>query len=213
MQNPAMDFINNPMVVTYAVTFPSPTCPAPANFPPSEIFVNISSGQTALNVIESGADIDQSRTFTVNNFFGFFYSVRSINLAPTTSSCQWCFKYSPTADESVPSYFLNVAPNDFTIPVDGGRLTLEYRAAATCNNAQNNLNQGVITDEVRLGSRHLHRHYREKHYQTVTEDKSIHNTVMIADYSLIGIGVVLIIGVIIAGIVLAANFKKHVKIV
>ena len=136
------------------MSFPSSTCPNPPNLLPGSIPVEIGIGQTALNIIEAGADISSNRTFIVMNIFGLFYTIRSINTAEMTSSCQWCVKYSPTADESVPSYLLTAAVNDFVIPVSGGVLTLEY--TTECNDAQNGLNKGSITESVWLGSRKRH---------------------------------------------------------
>ena len=167
----------------------------------------ITSGQTALNVLESGADADPNRTFTLTNWFGLFYSVRSINTAIQSSSCQWCVKYSPTADESVPSYLLQVALNDFVIPIDGGLLTLEY--TAQCNNAQDSLGKGIITDEVLLGSRKRHRsNHKQKQTCCTTET----NGYSISIYPLIIGGGLVTVGVVVSAIVIVASLKKHSKL-
>ena len=156
-----MDLIDNPMETTYSVQFPlhPTTCPQPSSFSGITLPLNISSGQTALNVVERGGDLNLHLTFTVINLNGLFYFIRSVNTATQAGSCIWCVKYSPTSDGSVPSYPLPVALNDFVIPVANGMLTLEY--TTECNQAQKSLSQGIITEEVWLGSRRARMSWRK----------------------------------------------------
>ncbi len=161
-----MIIIDNPMKTTYTVQFPlHPTCPQPSSFSGITLLLNISSGQTALNVVERACDLNLHLTFTVINHHGLFYHIRSIHSATQAGSCMWCVKYSPKSDGSVPSYPLTVALNDFTIPVDNGMLTLEY--TTECNQAQKSLSRGIITEEVWLGSRHARKSWRKPKYSII----------------------------------------------
>lgn len=157
-----MSLVSNPTTVNYTVSFPhQPTCPKPTSIL-DNLLVNVTSGQTALNVMEKAADMEHSLAFTVHNWFGLFYSIRGINTAFTNSNCQWCIKFSPSSSTEglVPPYLLSVAPNDFTIPVFGGTLLLEYTGLGMCNFAQNNLNRGIISQQILQGSKQYNRDLR-----------------------------------------------------
>ena len=161
-----MGIIDDPMDTTYSVQFPlHPTCPQPSGFSGITLLLNISSGQTALNVVEKAGDLNQNLTFTVINYYGLFYHIRSINTAAQAGACMWCVKYSPTLDSSVPGYPLTVALNDFTIPVDNGMLILEY--TTECSTAQKSLSRGIITEEVWLGSRRARMSWRQEEYSVL----------------------------------------------
>ncbi len=153
------------MKITYNVSFPlHPTCrqPAASGFSGITLPLNISSGQTALNVVEKAADLNRDLTFTVINYYGVAYYIRSINTATQAGACKWCVKYSPTVDGSVPGYALTVPLNDFTIPVDKGMLILEY--TTECSTAQESLSRGIITEEV---SRRARMSWRQEEYSVL----------------------------------------------
>lgn len=174
-----MTLVKNPTTVNYTVSFPyQSTCPKPAAIL-DYILVNITSGQTALNVIEKAADSELTLAFTVHNWFGLFYSIRGVNTAYTNSDCQWCVKFSPSdsSEGLVPPYLLSVAPNDFTIPVFGGTLILEYTGVGMCNFAQNNLNKGIITKQILQGSKLYQKDFRNNNVKYANTFQMLNNGV------------------------------------
>ena len=121
-----------PLEVNYNIEYPDPENCAVTGGPAGIITFNISGGQSALNVLEAGADIDNERSFVVSVLIGQIYFIESINVIPNNGSCIWCALFSPAPN--VTSYFLTTSVNRFIIPVSGGTLTLQYRSS--CNPLQ-----------------------------------------------------------------------------
>ena len=121
-----------PLTVDYNIEYPDPENCAVTIGTAGNMTFNISGGQSALNVLEAGADINNERSFEVSVLFGQIYFIERINLIPNNETCTWCALFSPAPN--VASYFLTTSINRFIIPVSGGTLTLQYRTS--CNPSQ-----------------------------------------------------------------------------
>ena len=124
--------IPDPLTVNYNIEYPDPENCAVTGGPAGILTFNISGGQSALNVLEAGADIDNERSFVVSVFIGQIYFIERINIISNNETCIWCALYSPAPN--VNSYFLTTSVNRFIIPVSGGTLTLQYQTS--CNSLQ-----------------------------------------------------------------------------
>ena len=143
LQFPA-DIIVPSMEVQYEINYPQ-TLFCPSGGPtPASLIVMIREGHSALNVMENGASTSTELSFRATNFLGLFYSIQSIGVTGMTPSCQWCALFSP--DSAVLPFFIPLDINNYIIPVGGGTLILEYRDS--CNDMQNAINAGNISDEL-----------------------------------------------------------------
>ena len=99
--------------------------------PATPLTLSIQEGSSALNVMESAADLDSGLSFTVSNTFGLFYSPLTIAGITIIPQCLWCLTYQPPDSEEI--VIPEVGAQNLVIPAPGTTLRMEF--TSTCQSS------------------------------------------------------------------------------
>lgn len=118
-----------------------PSCPDPGiGLPSTPLELPFILGESALNVIEA-ASAESNFNFVLNNIFGLFYSLHTVESVSMTSQCGWCTYFTPPSSTE---YLLTAGINNFIIPLSGGTITLKYKDS--CSAAMDDFNRKSLSD-------------------------------------------------------------------